>query len=824
MGFSVFWETIRGGIAFLSYLLFIHLSMNIFQKKNKSKFDLRELVASGIGGGVGGFVITLMYHILTKNSTAESYITITGFLLINLGFMLGILSNFWIQVTEKISLKTFDNGGYSPLGVTVLLIIVVSFSILIFYVIGLNQITEMGHNTIPTKTITCTNIENTEESGEKDYTKQELTGFLSKNPDKDFSVIASLYLLSGKEKYSEILKNYYFNESVNQRFTGPTGGNKAKQYRATLRAAYYDEIISREPDFFTPLEKKELENWFYKINLQIFKVEWIDYVYAALFKKKPEGPYENQENGVGALSVFFNVSKFDNQIRNRNLEYTKEKGVGWSRNWRNPDDSFFYQGLWIKNAFFMSKYTGLELFYNETNLKKSFEWMLVQLLPDGLTPGYNNPDPNRFPLDVMVLGSKLLQDGRYKWIVNRMMELDYKAEMKNIYGVHYWEDDLKPIKPKIGSCYINGTTGIAIKPGQSRPDKIVFRDGWDKNSTYALLNLRFAGWHSYKGTNSYVVIYHGKPFIVEDIEKEEFDWMLPSSSRLYNDKKIDRADLNGIQVEKRGIEEKVNKITGLADEWSQTPPKYAKLDFLRFGDGVDYSRTVISDWNGWNNYRVSILFKNNFFIVIDHLLSENSGKVRSLWHLKGEMISSNNVETELRNGQYNVMIYHPNNLTGYSTHIEHENYSRRKDTNIHYSNIDLNVESRNKKRVNFILAFVPKNKIEIKRIIPIEVQGNCKSATGIKLEEYLIGSNIESSICKWGDITTDASLFIQNNTNYSKKIIIENVTILKLKDNREPTSIKLNGKVLNKNSWSFINEETIISLPRLSGELILKYT
>lgn len=42
---------ITSGIIFLSYFLFIHLTMNIFQNKNKSGFDLRGLIISAIGGG-----------------------------------------------------------------------------------------------------------------------------------------------------------------------------------------------------------------------------------------------------------------------------------------------------------------------------------------------------------------------------------------------------------------------------------------------------------------------------------------------------------------------------------------------------------------------------------------------------------------------------------------------------------------------------------------------------------------------------------------------------------------------------------------------------
>ena len=56
----------------------------------------------------------------------------------------------------------------------------------------------------------------------------------------------------------------------------------------------------------------------------------MDYVYAFTFKKLPDGPYENQEIGVGLLTVLSEVLKDEYpELVQKNTEYIKNFGKGW---------------------------------------------------------------------------------------------------------------------------------------------------------------------------------------------------------------------------------------------------------------------------------------------------------------------------------------------------------------------------------------------------------------------------------------------------------------------------------------------------------------
>jgi len=96
---------------------------------------------------------------------------------------------------------------------------------------------------------------------------------------------------------------------------------------------------------------------------------------ATLFKW-PKGLHENQENDAGlpALSP-------------ANRAYLARNRRGWTARFRVTDDALVYQPEWIDNAYFQSLYAGEPL---STNARLSFEWLLLQALPDGAPLRYNN--------------------------------------------------------------------------------------------------------------------------------------------------------------------------------------------------------------------------------------------------------------------------------------------------------------------------------------------------------------------------------------------------------------------------------------------------
>ena len=76
-----------------------------------------------------------------------------------------------------------------------------------------------------------------------------------------------------------------------------------------------------------------------------------------------------------------------------NRRYLGRNVRGWNTRFRNTDDALVYQPEWITNAFFQSLFTGL---ISKENQKRSFEWLLLQALPDGSRLGYNHPGREPF--------------------------------------------------------------------------------------------------------------------------------------------------------------------------------------------------------------------------------------------------------------------------------------------------------------------------------------------------------------------------------------------------------------------------------------------
>jgi len=283
-------------------------------------------------------------------------------------------------------------------------------------------------------------------------------------------------------------------EAKNDRFTGISDSIKAWQYEVMIRGYYYDKLSRADPDLFTDNETELILDWFKKLNERAFNVIWVDYIYDSIFKKMPDGLYENQEIGIGMLSVLSDVleNKYP-ELSIKDKEFIEKYGVGWKGNFRNPDDGIVYhQQFWIKNAYMMAKYGGQKNYINSSNARNSFDWVLFQWPPNGMSPAYNSPYSHT-PFDIMVLGAEIFRDGNYSWLANSMLKNEMENPGRNIdyiIGLEYWADGSTPTVPNVGSCRISGSTGIAPKPGLIQPDKIVLREGWKEDSLYAIIKFK----------------------------------------------------------------------------------------------------------------------------------------------------------------------------------------------------------------------------------------------------------------------------------------------------------------------------------------------
>jgi hypothetical protein len=453
------------------------------------------------------------------------------------------------------------------------------------------------------------------------------------NPNKRPPEYGTLALSTGERHWAEAFRTSLLSEAAEGRFTGPAHSVKSVQHDAALRLYYLWKTQEAFPDLFTEADQALLHDWFAAINARALTVEWVDWTYALAFSKWPEGPYENQENGAGLLALLEVTGYAAPELSAANRDYLARNERGWQARFRNTDDALVYQPEWITNALFQSLYTG---HLAERNLRLSFEWLLLQSLPDGSILRYNHPA--RPPVvSAAYLGASLLNDPRLLWLADRS-GAQLEATDSYLYAQPGVETPLtfagQP--PTTTSCLLYGDSGLPNQAGPRAPDKIVFRDGWSLDSVYALLNLRFTGWHRYKATNTLTLLYQAGPLAVERTLGQPFAW-LPEGRSLFRDKRIPRENLNGLLIERTGMSAALYDLTGIGGPWAQDPPYYARVERFETLGPLDISRTVVDDWRGWRQVRTVYFFQGGLVIVVDEATSRFKGGAAAVtWHLVGE--------------------------------------------------------------------------------------------------------------------------------------------------------------------------------------------
>jgi hypothetical protein len=442
-----------------------------------------------------------------------------------------------------------------------------------------------------------------------------------------------LALGTGESRWAQSFRENLLNEATEGRFTGPAHSVKSAQYEAALRAYYFPRVHTAFPDLFSEDDLVLLCEWFAAINRRALTVEWVDWMYALAFAKWPEGPYENQENGAGLLALLGSEGLAAQELSSANRDYLDRNWRGWTARFRNTDDAFVYQSVWINNAYFQSSHT-VEV--PENNVLFSFEWLLLQTLPDGAPLQYNYP--TRYSLaGAYYLGACFLENPRHVWLAGRALE-DLEAQGGYLFAQPGVEQpvSLTGLSPTQGSCLLYGDSGLPNQAGPLAPDKIVFRDGWALDSAYLLLNLRFTGWHRYKASNAITLVYQDGPLAQAVLDGEPSTW-LPVGRSVFRDKRVPRENLNGLLIERSGMSAVLYALTGVGGPWAQDPPHYAEVVAFETDDELDWSHTRLTDWRGWQHDRWVYLYHDGGpIVVVDEAEGPPEGRAALAWHLVGE--------------------------------------------------------------------------------------------------------------------------------------------------------------------------------------------
>jgi len=589
--------------------------------------------------GVGGFVPTVLNQIETRFSDEEFFVFVQGVALAGFCFLF-LTGVSYVSRSQKESLWPTGRPTRLQSWLVAIAAAGVTLGLGFWGVVDYQgsfytQIAPGYPGITETSPFVCGQVlpDPQQPSGEEVY--RQLLGRVEANPRKGTPELGMLALGTGERRWAESFRDAILAEAQAGRFTGPANSVKSGQYEAALRVYYAPRVRAAFPDLFAEEDWSILRAWFAAINRRALTVEWVDWMYALAFSKWPEGPYENQENGAGLLAILEVEGLSSPDLASRNRAYLERNRRGWIQRFRNTDDALIYQPEWLTNAYFQSLYwqaqNGLGL--DTLHRRLSFEWLLLQAQPGGEPLEYNHP--GRFlPAGIAYLSARLENDPRFVWWSSQVVKWaeENQAVLPAQPGVEN-ALDLEGDSPTAGSCLLYGDSGLPNQVGPLAPDKVVFRDGWSSDASYLLLNLRFSGWHRYKATNGVASLYQAGPVVVEKSSGKPFSW-LPVGRSLFRDKRIPRENLNGLLIPSSGLSQVTHSLVGAGSQWAQDPPAYARVESVNWLGPLDVSRTVMDDWQAWQQTRTVYFVHEGPVLVVD--TAQGNGQAAIAWHLVGE--------------------------------------------------------------------------------------------------------------------------------------------------------------------------------------------
>lgn len=466
----------------------------------------------------------------------------------------------------------------------------------------------------------------------------------------DYGFLAVYYQ---SDTYFSLFKENLLIDAQNGLYTTLPGSVKWGQWEAAQVLYYYLKVIEIKPDLFDKQESLVLRDWITAINNRAQQVGWVDWMYAIAFSHKPTGAYLNQDIGAGLYSILNQIQGLDEELKSRNANFLEQYERGWTNRFRVTDDAISYQPVWITNSYFQSLLSG-EI--NQADQRLSFEWIEAQALPNGDLLTYNFPEKISVA-PIALFGSILTEDSSLLWLANTSMNtLDKTVNLPVQVGAEQKiSGELKANIPDIGTCLIYGNSGLPEQNGPLAPDKIVFRNGWQEDDLFILLNLRFTGWHRYKATNSISLIYSGIPLVEEQHEQESIPW-LPIGRALVRDKRIPIEQLNTLLIPRTGLDAVLNSLFNVFGPYSQDPPFYADILDFYTSDSYDYSATHIENWHGWDFSRSIHFFQDGPVVIVDEGTNEKSRSAQIRWHLNSSFQVVNNNRFQMKNGNVDILL------------------------------------------------------------------------------------------------------------------------------------------------------------------------
>jgi hypothetical protein len=597
----------------------------------------------------------------------------------------------------------------------------------------------------------------------------------------------------------------------------------------------------RESDSFEAVfadeDKEIIENWLHKRAVLMYQDK--DKELYESFR-----PYDNQEIVLGVVVLLARALEHrDPDLSQNLLELADQRLVGWKKKIGNPDDTLFYTPILVKSTYLYAVHRPKKDVLGYENCRKTFESFLQLTAPDGQVTVYNWMFDHSYP-DLMALGARLFGDGRYQWMANKILserledrprrhqhavskmdqsvlaqlddaekaviqtEIDkegfydhvWEGLASNVFHLWlFWDDSISPVRPDTKSVLLEKSAGHNRWPFESDPilpEKIVFRNGWEDDDLFAILNI-WGGqnhpisekiWHRYPATNEIITLNFKEPFVVQ------------ATNIMSRDVVVKREELNAFNIKRDG-------------QWLNVHEKTynAKVIFFERLGIADLSKTKLTNYFGWENERTCALVGGEYFVVSDYCRGAQEDDIGVLWHLKGDLEAKDRDRLKLRLFDKELSIFYPHNESWYDVRLEPS--KNQNAVYQHQANVDLIFESEAEREKGFITVFYPSRgddvEVRLAKVMYFDrdayplafgvfvEDANYRDLLGVRDNDFDYPYNYDD------EIITDAESFVLRQHGDSRRISFANGRLLQIRCAETPRSVVCNGRLLDEEILGF---------------------
>lgn len=366
-----------------------------------------------------------------------------------------------------------------------------------------------------------------------------------------------------------------------------------------------------------------------------------------------------------AESLYYGAVALAHHPNAKRWKQLAETLAGDSLNQWEIEDATGYHGVWLYSLFSYAEISGRQDVLQSPQVKYYLDYFMQLLTPHGAIADFGDSHWNggweRFA-PVYEKAATIYRNAQYKYVAQqltgRALERIAKSGEQSIVAnvnvgagvgsaftdAHRWADD--SIKPQAPSS----TSQDVLEDVVGK--KIVFRDGWERNSLMMLLNYRDEGdggllgrdylrqnlsveeekmHHGHADENSVALLMSGGSVLLHDAGYRPD---LPSGQ--YGAWRADYFH-NRVVARKNKRDKTQNVFEFLRNSGAYRHVRTQKIDFLKFKD-VDASRTrLIDDELGYQWDRVITWLRNKeMFVVIDgiKILRPDYYTFTNLWHTR----------------------------------------------------------------------------------------------------------------------------------------------------------------------------------------------